>query len=47
MNENSKKVPKVGDVVLFNVSNVITSQNGSHLRQDPDATVVAISLPWF
>jgi len=47
MDENEKKVPKVMDIILFNVSEVITSQNGSNLRQDPDATVVTISLPWF
>ena len=47
MDENEKKVPKVMDTILFNVSEVIASENGSHLRQDPDATVVTISLPWF
>jgi len=47
MDENEKKVPKVMDIILFNVSDVIASQNGSHLGQDPDTTIVAISLSWF
>ena len=47
MDEYKKKVPKVVDIIFFNVSEVIASQNGSHLCQDPDTAVMAISLPRF